>query len=195
MSDAPPSFLNLSQRRRASRRRASSRRHTGPCPRPGQPDSAGVRRGVAQSCAGATRDGRMSAAWSRRGRAPPPLRHKRTRGSRRRRALPLLHLGRARGSRRGRAPPPRGPGRARAHGAPGQGHGRAAATAFPDSVEIPERFIRTGDEARAGAVAGEDDDEAYELPVVDMANLLDPELSASETGVSSRSPTMGSTRP
>jgi hypothetical protein len=58
----------------------------------------------------------------------------------------------------------------------------AAATAFPDSVEIPERFIRTGDEARAGAVAGEDDgDEAYELPVVDMANLLDPELSASET--------------
>ncbi|RLN15953.1 S-norcoclaurine synthase 1-like [Panicum miliaceum] len=55
----------------------------------------------------------------------------------------------------------------------------AAATAFPDSVEIPERFIRTGDEARAGVVAGED--EAYELPVVDMASLLDPELSASET--------------
>ncbi|TKW04075.1 hypothetical protein SEVIR_7G086000v4 [Setaria viridis] len=50
--------------------------------------------------------------------------------------------------------------------------------AFTDSAHIPEKYIRT-DEVSAGAVVGED--EAYELPVIDMAKLLDPELSASET--------------
>ncbi|KAF8715413.1 hypothetical protein HU200_027060 [Digitaria exilis] len=50
--------------------------------------------------------------------------------------------------------------------------------AFTDSAQIPEKYIRT-DEVSAGAVVGED--EAYELPVIDMARLLDPELSASET--------------
>nr|CAB3486898.1 unnamed protein product [Digitaria exilis] len=50
--------------------------------------------------------------------------------------------------------------------------------AFTDSEQIPEKYIRT-DEVSAGAVVGED--EAYELPVIDMARLLDPELSASET--------------
>ena len=55
-----------------------------------------------------------------------------------------------------------------------------APSGFPDSVEIPERFIRT-DEVRASVVVGEEELAAYELPVVDMASLLDPELSASET--------------
>ncbi|CAL4931519.1 unnamed protein product [Urochloa decumbens] len=51
---------------------------------------------------------------------------------------------------------------------------------FTDSVEqIPERFIRTDEVQAAGAVVGED--ETFELPVVDMAKLLDPKLSASET--------------
>ncbi|WVZ57244.1 hypothetical protein U9M48_007651 [Paspalum notatum var. saurae] len=54
-----------------------------------------------------------------------------------------------------------------------------APSGFPDTVEIPERFIRT-DEVRASVVVGEEE-AAYELPVVDMASLLDPELSASET--------------
>nr|CAB3500528.1 unnamed protein product [Digitaria exilis] len=48
-----------------------------------------------------------------------------------------------------------------------------------DSVKIPERFVRTDEVEAAGEVVGED--EAFELPVVDMAKLLDPELSASET--------------
>ncbi|KAF8698737.1 hypothetical protein HU200_034990 [Digitaria exilis] len=56
----------------------------------------------------------------------------------------------------------------------------AAATLFSatdDSGQIPEMFVRNrADELE---VAGED--EAFELPVVDMAKLLDPELSASET--------------
>ncbi|PAN49208.1 hypothetical protein PAHAL_9G433700 [Panicum hallii] len=56
----------------------------------------------------------------------------------------------------------------------------ATAALFADSVKIPERFIRTNEVQAAGAVvAGED--EASELPVVDMARLLDPELSAQET--------------
>ena len=56
----------------------------------------------------------------------------------------------------------------------------ATAALFADSAKIPDRFIRTNEVQAAGAVvAGED--EASELPVVDMASLLDPELSASET--------------
>ena len=47
-----------------------------------------------------------------------------------------------------------------------------------DSGDIPEKYIRTN-EHRASAVVGED--EPHELPVVDMARLLDPESSASET--------------
>ncbi|CAL5067453.1 unnamed protein product [Urochloa decumbens] len=50
--------------------------------------------------------------------------------------------------------------------------------AFPDSADIPEKYIRT-DEVSAGAVVAEDD--AYELPIIDMAKLLDPDSSASET--------------
>lgn len=52
--------------------------------------------------------------------------------------------------------------------------------AFTDSDQIPEKYIRT-DELHDGVVIGEDDDAYCELPVVDMARLLDPELSASET--------------
>ncbi|CAL4923119.1 unnamed protein product [Urochloa decumbens] len=56
----------------------------------------------------------------------------------------------------------------------------ATAALFTDSVDrIPERFIRTDEVQAAGAVVGED--ETFELPVVDMASLLDPKLSASET--------------
>ncbi|CAN6289160.1 unnamed protein product [Urochloa humidicola] len=57
----------------------------------------------------------------------------------------------------------------------------AAATLFgTDSVgQIPEKFVRTDEVQAAGAVVGED--EVFELPVVDMAKLLDPELSESET--------------
>ncbi|CAN6300573.1 unnamed protein product [Urochloa humidicola] len=56
----------------------------------------------------------------------------------------------------------------------------ATAALFTDSVDhIPERFIRDNEVQAAGAVAG--DDETFELPVVDMAKLLDPELLASET--------------
>nr|CAB3500529.1 unnamed protein product [Digitaria exilis] len=56
----------------------------------------------------------------------------------------------------------------------------AAATLFSaadDSGQIPDRFVRIRTDELE--VAGED--EAFELPVVDMAKLLDPELSASET--------------
>nr|CAB3500527.1 unnamed protein product [Digitaria exilis] len=61
----------------------------------------------------------------------------------------------------------------------------AAATLFSaadDSGQIPERFVRIGAddvEAAGEVVVGED--EAFELPVVDMAKLQDPEMSASET--------------
>ncbi|CAN6284389.1 unnamed protein product [Urochloa humidicola] len=56
----------------------------------------------------------------------------------------------------------------------------ATAALFTDSVDhIPERFIRDNEVQAAGAVVGED--ETFELPAVDMAKLLDPELSASET--------------
>jgi hypothetical protein len=57
----------------------------------------------------------------------------------------------------------------------------AAALFSADSVkQIPERFIRTEEIQAAGAVVV-GDDETFELPVVDMAKLLDPESSASET--------------
>ncbi|OEL14601.1 Protein SRG1 [Dichanthelium oligosanthes] len=53
--------------------------------------------------------------------------------------------------------------------------------AFTDSVQIAEKYIPT-EEVSAGAVVGVDDEAYdYELPFVDMARLLDPELSASET--------------
>ncbi|KAL6878472.1 hypothetical protein ACP4OV_012642 [Aristida adscensionis] len=55
----------------------------------------------------------------------------------------------------------------------------ATAVFFNDSINIPERFIRVNEVQSSGAVAG--DDEAYELPVTDMAKLQDPELSALET--------------
>ncbi|OEL34841.1 S-norcoclaurine synthase 1 [Dichanthelium oligosanthes] len=55
----------------------------------------------------------------------------------------------------------------------------ATSALFADSVKIPERFIRSDEVQAAGAVVGED--ETFELPVVDMAKLLDPELSAVET--------------
>lgn len=47
-----------------------------------------------------------------------------------------------------------------------------------DSIDIPESYIRT-DEVLADEVVGKD--EAYELPVIDMAKLLDPDSSAMET--------------
>ncbi|KAL6878273.1 hypothetical protein ACP4OV_012443 [Aristida adscensionis] len=53
----------------------------------------------------------------------------------------------------------------------------AAVSAFADSAYIPERYIRT-EEVLDGVVVGQD--ESYELPVVDMARLLDPDLSAME---------------
>jgi hypothetical protein len=53
----------------------------------------------------------------------------------------------------------------------------AAASAFANPEQIPEKYVRT-EEVLDGVVVGED--ERYELPVVDMARLLDPELSASE---------------
>jgi hypothetical protein len=58
---------------------------------------------------------------------------------------------------------------------------KAAAALFSaDSVkQIPERFIRTDEIHAAGAVIV-GDDESFELPVVDMAKLLDPESSALE---------------
>ncbi|XP_037408287.1 protein SRG1-like [Triticum dicoccoides] len=48
---------------------------------------------------------------------------------------------------------------------------------FTDSTVIPDRYVQS-DEAREGVVVG--DDESYELPVVDMAMLLDPEFSEAE---------------
>ncbi|KAG2539883.1 hypothetical protein PVAP13_9NG505400 [Panicum virgatum] len=56
--------------------------------------------------------------------------------------------------------------------------GAALSTFAGDSTDIPESYIRT-DEVLAAEVVGED--EAYELPVVDMAKLLDPDSSAMET--------------
>ncbi|XP_004983909.1 protein SRG1 [Setaria italica] len=53
----------------------------------------------------------------------------------------------------------------------------ATASAFADGGQIPEKYIRT-EEVLDGVVVG--DDESYELPVVDMARLLDPESSALE---------------
>nr|CAB3495643.1 unnamed protein product [Digitaria exilis] len=56
----------------------------------------------------------------------------------------------------------------------------AAATLFSagdDSGQIPDKFVRV----RTDEVEATGEDEAFELPVVDMAKLLDPELSASET--------------
>ncbi|XP_006651534.2 2-oxoglutarate-dependent dioxygenase 11-like [Oryza brachyantha] len=51
---------------------------------------------------------------------------------------------------------------------------------FTDSNVIPERYYRP-DEVHAGIVVGYDEEEeAYELPVVDMARLLDPELAEAE---------------
>jgi hypothetical protein len=50
-------------------------------------------------------------------------------------------------------------------------------SAFADSAQIPERYIRT-EEVLDGVVVGED--ESYQLPVIDMSRLLDPELSALE---------------
>ncbi|KAI5002306.1 hypothetical protein ZWY2020_026956 [Hordeum vulgare] len=50
--------------------------------------------------------------------------------------------------------------------------------AFADSTVIPDRYVRS-DEVRDGVVVGDDD--SYELPVVDMARLLDPEFSDAET--------------
>lgn len=47
------------------------------------------------------------------------------------------------------------------------------------STDIPESYIRTDEVLAAEVVVGED--VAYELPVVDMAKLLDPDSSAMET--------------
>lgn len=56
----------------------------------------------------------------------------------------------------------------------------ATAAMFTASVKVPgERYIRTKEVQAAGAVVGED--EMLELPVVDMASLLDPDSSALET--------------
>ncbi|TVU00897.1 hypothetical protein EJB05_53675, partial [Eragrostis curvula] len=54
----------------------------------------------------------------------------------------------------------------------------AAVSAFADSThQIPEKYVRT-DEVLDGAIVGEN--ETYDLPVIDMARLLDPEFSALE---------------
>jgi hypothetical protein len=55
----------------------------------------------------------------------------------------------------------------------------ATAALFTGSVKIPERFIRTDEVQAAGEVVGEG--ETFDLPVVNMTSLLDPELSALET--------------
>ncbi|KAL6878198.1 hypothetical protein ACP4OV_012368 [Aristida adscensionis] len=52
------------------------------------------------------------------------------------------------------------------------------AALFADLVQVPKRFIRT-DEIQATGVVSED--YMYELPIVDIANLHDLELSALET--------------
>lgn len=54
----------------------------------------------------------------------------------------------------------------------------AAAAMFADSTVIPDRYARP-DEVGDGVVMG--DDESYELPLVDMARLLDSESSEAET--------------
>lgn len=53
----------------------------------------------------------------------------------------------------------------------------AAAAAFANPEQVPEKYVRT-EEVLDGVVVGAD--ESYELPVVDMARLLDPELAPSE---------------
>ncbi|TVU51224.1 hypothetical protein EJB05_02634, partial [Eragrostis curvula] len=53
----------------------------------------------------------------------------------------------------------------------------AAVSAFAGCTQIPEKYNRT-EEVLDGVVVGKD--ESYELPVIDMARLLDPESSASE---------------
>lgn len=51
----------------------------------------------------------------------------------------------------------------------------ATAMAFADPhLQIPDSYVRAG-EVPAGEVVGGADDESLELPVVDMARLLDPE--------------------
>ena len=57
----------------------------------------------------------------------------------------------------------------------------ATAALFADSAKIPERFIRTNEVQAAGTVVVGEGEASSELPVVDMARLLDPELSAQET--------------
>ncbi|VAH68874.1 unnamed protein product [Triticum turgidum subsp. durum] len=52
-----------------------------------------------------------------------------------------------------------------------------ASATFADSTVIPDRYARP-DEVRDGVVVG--GDESYELPVVDMARLLNPEFSEAE---------------
>ena len=54
----------------------------------------------------------------------------------------------------------------------------AAAATFADSTVIPDRYARP-DEVGDGVVVG--DDESHELPLVDMARLLDSESSEAET--------------
>ncbi|TVU36402.1 hypothetical protein EJB05_18335, partial [Eragrostis curvula] len=53
----------------------------------------------------------------------------------------------------------------------------AAVSAFAGCTQIPEKYIRT-EEVLGGVVVSKD--ESYELPVIDMARLLDPKSSASE---------------
>uniref|UniRef100_A0A0D9VVT3 Non-haem dioxygenase N-terminal domain-containing protein n=1 Tax=Leersia perrieri TaxID=77586 RepID=A0A0D9VVT3_9ORYZ len=56
----------------------------------------------------------------------------------------------------------------------------AAAAALAKSNLIPERYLRP-DEVQAGTIiANDSDDDAHELPVVDMGRLLDPGLSEME---------------
>ncbi|KAL6902152.1 hypothetical protein ACP4OV_005028 [Aristida adscensionis] len=54
----------------------------------------------------------------------------------------------------------------------------SAISVLTNSTHVPERYIRT-EEVLDGEIVGED--EGYELPVIDMAKLLDPAFSASET--------------
>ena len=56
----------------------------------------------------------------------------------------------------------------------------AAAAAFANAgQQVPENYVRT-EEVLDGVVVGKD--ESYELPVVDMARLRDPESAALEIG-------------
>ncbi|KAL6594028.1 hypothetical protein ACP70R_048929 [Stipagrostis hirtigluma subsp. patula] len=52
-----------------------------------------------------------------------------------------------------------------------------AASAFADSAQIPDKYVRT-DEVADGVVVGEDG--TNELPIIDMAKLLDPKMSKME---------------